>query len=103
MLLKWKETLKIGYFWQNLGQFSTFFAKIIFEKNKMALKVGETHDVSIPYAQILMFAVYCVNLHIFEEKCVFNTSLRDLHLEYSSFSKTKKFIYFLKSILWTFR
>ena len=96
MLLKWKETLKIGYFWQNLGQFLTIFAKIIFEKNKMALKVGETHDVSIPYAQILMLAVYCVILQLFEEKCVFNTSLRDLHLEYSSFSKTKKIHLFSK-------
>ena len=32
--------------------------------------------------------MYCVNLHIFAEKCVFVTSSlsRDLHLEYSSFS-----------------
>ena len=69
----------------------------------MTLKVGQTHDVSIPYAQILMLAVYCVNLQLFKEKCVFNTSVRDLHLEYSSFSKTKNFIYLLNSTSWTFR
>ena len=78
MLLKWKETLKIGYFLQNLGKISTFFTKLIFEKNKMALKVGETHDVSIPYPQILMFAVYCVNLQIFEENFLKKSALLTL-------------------------
>ena len=69
----------MAFFLRNFEIKLTFFAKFIYEKSKMALKVEEMHGV-------------------FPKKCVFQGLLEEVQAQWFSFPKCERLKYFSEKV-----